>query len=104
MLEDGCEDPRFLGQTISQTMPGHSESLIEGTDGEDGKKKFTCIIVDFAFGWALDMARNTRLKKASFYVSSLGVLSMTLKISQLIEAGFIVRDDDKPILTFCGWL
>lgn len=85
--DDARNDEIKLAQSISKVMPGHVREVIEKVNMEGNQ--VTCVIADPMFGWALEIAETMKLKLATFWTSSPGVLTLILNIPKLIEDGII---------------
>ncbi|KAL2904705.1 UDP-glycosyltransferase 83A1 [Bienertia sinuspersici] len=88
--DDDREDGSKLVASVSKVMPRHIYNLIAEAKQHAGNHcQSTCLIADFMFGWAMDIADRTGIKLAIFWTASPGALALTLKIPELIESGVI---------------
>ncbi|KAF5740387.1 hypothetical protein HS088_TW11G00456 [Tripterygium wilfordii] len=87
--EDNRGDVNKLSESFFRILPGHMEDLINKVSQSDGDAKVTCVIADPVMVSALEVADKMRIKKATFFTSSPGVLTMILQLPKLIEAGII---------------
>nr|XP_043608257.1 UDP-glycosyltransferase 83A1-like [Erigeron canadensis] len=97
---DDRSDLSKLLKSISQTMPGKLEELIESIDKEDDSK-VTCIIADLTMPWAIRVAKKLGITSATFWLASVATLASILSVQKLLDDGII---NDKGILLKDGMI
>ncbi|XP_024979264.1 UDP-glycosyltransferase 83A1-like isoform X2 [Cynara cardunculus var. scolymus] len=82
-------------EAIFQTMPAKLVELIKTINKEDDSK-ITCVIADISMGWALHVAENMEIRRASFWPASAVALASLLSFQTLIDDG-IMNHDGVPL-------
>ncbi|KAH7845931.1 hypothetical protein Vadar_007641 [Vaccinium darrowii] len=93
-IPDGLEqwedrnDLQKLTESTLKIMPGKLEELIEKINGSDNKK-ITCVIADGSQGWALEVAKKMRIRRAAFWPAAATIWALGFNIPELIADGII---------------
>ncbi|XP_021286886.1 UDP-glycosyltransferase 83A1-like [Herrania umbratica] len=99
--EDDRQDFVKLTESMLRVMPGHLRNLIENINRSNVAEEITWVLADMAAGWALEVAKKMRIKRAAVLLSSPASMALALYVPQLIEAGIIDTDGtlikDEPI-------
>lgn len=80
-----------LTEAILRVLPRKLEELIEQINGSNGER-ITCVLVDQALGWALEIAEKKAIKRAAFCPAAAALLVLGLSIPKMIEDGIIDGD------------
>jgi UDP:flavonoid glycosyltransferase YjiC (YdhE family) len=92
----GHENLVLLNAAIQVDIPPQLEPLLDG-DGE-GLGKVTCVVVDVAMSFALDVVKRRGITSAALWPASAAVLSAMVNARKLIRDGVI--DDDGNVSNF----
>ncbi|KDP27230.1 hypothetical protein JCGZ_19929 [Jatropha curcas] len=93
-IPDGLEpweDRNDLGkltEAFLKVMPRKLEELVDRINASE-TEKITCIIADGSMGWALQVAKKMKIRRAAFWPASAALLSLSLAIPTLIDDGVI---------------
>ncbi|KAK0602190.1 hypothetical protein LWI29_031209 [Acer saccharum] len=76
------------------SMPGKVKELIEQTNASDSDDddKITCVVADGILPWALEIAAEMGIRRASFCTFAATMLNSVSSIPKLIEDGIIGHD------------
>ncbi|GJW33789.1 hypothetical protein Tco_0121937 [Tanacetum coccineum] len=74
-----------LTLSILQIMSGKLEVTINKKDGD----KVTCVIADACMGWAIRVAKNMEIRRATFWPALVTTLASMLFFQKLIDDGII---------------
>ncbi|KAM0866525.1 hypothetical protein ACQ4PT_042561 [Festuca glaucescens] len=84
----------LLNAAIQVAIPPQLEPLLDG-DGE-GLGKVTCVVVDVAMSFALDVVKRRGITSAALWPASAAVLSAMVNARKLIRDG-VIDDDGAPL-------
>lgn len=96
--DDDRSDFASLCEAISDTMPAKLEELLRNfnrvLDGDDEKKKITCVIADGSMGWAMEVASKMGIRGAIFWPAAAATFVLELNIQRMIDEGIIDSDGE----------
>ncbi|EEF36303.1 UDP-glucuronosyltransferase, putative [Ricinus communis] len=84
-----------LVEGIYQVMPGKLEVLINTINASEDEK-VTCVIADESMGWALEVAKKMKIRRAVFWPASAAALCLLFSTQKLIDDG-IIDNDGTPL-------
>ncbi|GKA46340.1 UDP-glycosyltransferase 83A1 [Tanacetum coccineum] len=76
-------------------MPGMLEELIMTINKKDGDK-VTCVIADACMGWAIWVAKDMEIRRATFWPASITTLASMLSFQKLIDDR-IINNNGVPL-------
>uniref|UniRef100_A0ACD5X0B7 Uncharacterized protein n=1 Tax=Avena sativa TaxID=4498 RepID=A0ACD5X0B7_AVESA len=99
-VADGIEDARghedliLLNAAMPEAIPPQLEALLDGTG--EGLGKVTCVVVDVAMSFALDVVKRRGITSAALWPACAAVLSAMVNAKKLIRDG-VIDDDGAPL-------
>uniref|UniRef100_A0ACD5TWN1 Uncharacterized protein n=1 Tax=Avena sativa TaxID=4498 RepID=A0ACD5TWN1_AVESA len=99
-VADGIEDAGdhenlvLLNAAMPEAIPPQLEPLLDGTG--EGLGKVTCVVVDVAMSFALDVVKRRGITSVALWPASAAVLSAMVNAKKLIRDG-VIDDDGAPL-------
>ncbi|XP_057803194.1 UDP-glycosyltransferase 83A1-like [Salvia miltiorrhiza] len=82
-------EPFKLLASLRKTMPLTLPDLIESINNSNPDQKISCIIVDLALGWIVEIAQKMGIEPVGFSVVSMADTAIILQSPKLLEGGIV---------------